>query len=120
MKKLILSMFLLSFSIILNARTVYVHVQDATDNEPMSGVWILVKGTNYGAMTGPDGNAALLVPDDATMLVVSFVGYVTREVPIMDEILVRLSPDDEILEQMRNYVFCPERNLFRRRLGMDS
>ncbi len=52
-----------------------------TDGSSLPGASILVKGTNRGTSTTSDGNFTLTVPPNAT-LVVSFIGYITQEIPI--------------------------------------
>lgn len=56
-------------------------VTDATEGFPMQGVSILEKGTSNGTITGPNGSFSLDVDRNA-VLVVSFVGYTTREVQV--------------------------------------
>lgn len=48
---------------------------------PLSGVTVLVKGSNNGTSTDESGHFSLDAPANST-LVVSFVGYTTQEVPI--------------------------------------
>src|SRR6187455_867751 len=43
------------------------------------GVNIFVKGGTMGTSTDSNGNYALEVPDKSTVLVFSFIGYVTKE-----------------------------------------
>jgi len=50
--------------------------------EPLPGVNVLVKGTSSGTTTDSDGNYSLVVPDNSTALIFSFIGYVTQEVSI--------------------------------------
>ncbi|WP_010419764.1 TonB-dependent receptor [Anaerophaga thermohalophila] len=50
--------------------------------EPIPGVTVFVKGTTQGTITDMDGNFSLSVPEDANVLVFSFVGMQTQEVPI--------------------------------------
>ncbi|WP_162842630.1 TonB-dependent receptor [Mucilaginibacter pineti] len=53
--------------------------------KPMPGVSIKVKGTDVGAQTEVDGNYVLNIPDanaNNVVLVFSFVGYTTQEVPL--------------------------------------
>jgi TonB-linked SusC/RagA family outer membrane protein len=52
------------------------------ENQPIPGVNVLVKGTTIGTTSDADGNYALDVPDDADILVFSFIGFVTQEVSI--------------------------------------
>lgn len=69
-------------------------VIDASTSETLPGVNILVKGTTAGTSTDGEGNYELEVPSLQDTLVVSFVGYQTREVPIngRTEITVQLQP----------------------------
>jgi TonB-linked SusC/RagA family outer membrane protein len=58
-------------------------VTDPTSREPMPGVNVLVKGTTIGTLTGADGRYTLPVPDpNNAILVFSFIGYTTKEVPV--------------------------------------
>jgi TonB-dependent starch-binding outer membrane protein SusC len=61
----------------------------------LPGVNILIKNTATGTITDIDGNYRLNVPDDATILVFSYVGFLTEEVTIGDQttIDVTLAPD---------------------------
>lgn len=64
----------------LQARTVKGTVTDAA-GQPVIGATVVVKGTTKGASTGIDGGFALEVtPDD--VLVVSYIGYDTQEIPV--------------------------------------
>lgn len=63
-------------------QTVSGTVTDANTENTLPGVNILVKGTTTGTSTGAEGTYELLVPSLQDTLVVSYVGYETREVPI--------------------------------------
>lgn len=54
-------------------------VTDAKGN-PLPGVTIKIKGTNTGALSGPDGTFTLKAPSAQAILTVSFMGYKSREV----------------------------------------
>ncbi|MEB2777413.1 SusC/RagA family TonB-linked outer membrane protein [Algoriphagus sp. D3-2-R+10] len=56
----------------------------------LPGVNILVKGTTYGTITDLDGNFSLEVPDDSSILVVSYVGYTAVEVDISSKIYLEI------------------------------
>ena len=56
-------------------------VTDASTGEAMPGVNIMVKGTTIGAITGGDGMYSLSVTAKNATLVISFIGYVTQEIP---------------------------------------
>ncbi|MEI7423287.1 MAG: TonB-dependent receptor [Prolixibacteraceae bacterium] len=67
-------------------------VSDAT-GAGIPGATILVKGSTVGTIADFDGNFTLALPENATTLVVSFVGMITKEIPInlADSYLVTLS-----------------------------
>ncbi len=50
--------------------------------EPLPGATIFVKGTTFGTTTDFDGNFALQVEDANAILVVSYIGFTTKEVPL--------------------------------------
>lgn len=54
----------------------------SAEGEPLIGVNILIKGTTTGAVTDLDGKYQLSVPDDATTLVFSYIGFAQVEEPI--------------------------------------
>ncbi len=65
------------------ARTLEGTILDA-EGEALIGATVLVKGSSLGTVTDIDGNYTLTVPEAATTLVFSFVGYATVELPIGD------------------------------------
>lgn len=56
-------------------------VISASDNEPIIGASVLVKGTTNGTISDFDGNFRLTADSNAT-LVISFVGYVSQEIAL--------------------------------------
>ena len=56
-----------------------------TNGEPIPGVAIILKNTTIGTVTDMDGNFTFQVPVDAQILVFSFMGYQTLEIPIKDQ-----------------------------------
>src|SRR5699024_3725926 len=77
-------------------------VSDGQSGETLPGVNILVKGTTTGASTDQNGDFELTVPSLQDTLVVSFIGYQTKEVPIdgRTEIDVALQPQAIAGEEM--------------------
>lgn len=69
--------------------------------EPLPGVNILVKGTTHGTVTSIDGTYSLNVPEDAT-LVISFIGFLTEEVPVNSRSVIDISlmPDIMTMEEV--------------------
>ncbi|MGV3502694.1 MAG: SusC/RagA family TonB-linked outer membrane protein [Adhaeribacter sp.] len=72
------------------------------NGEGLPGVTVVLKGTNTGTATDFNGNFSLTVPDGNGTLVVSFVGYVTREVAINNQknVNVTLVPDAKTLQEV--------------------
>jgi TonB-linked SusC/RagA family outer membrane protein len=70
------------------------------DGEPVVGASILVEGTNTGTVTDVDGKFSITVPGEATNLVVSYLGMVTRTVTAKDEQTIELTPDSKALDEV--------------------
>ena len=54
---------------------------DAEDKQPVIGASVFIEGTNKGDATNIDGQFALKVPPD-TSLVISYIGYKTKKVHV--------------------------------------
>lgn len=69
--------------------------------EPIIGANVLVKGTIIGSITDVDGHFSLNVPDNA-MLVISYIGYKTSELPIGSKtnFAIVIEEDTEVLEEV--------------------
>jgi TonB-linked SusC/RagA family outer membrane protein len=105
MKKALLSMLfglLLSSSVLAQQRTVSGKVVSEEEPDGLIGVNVLVKGTTTGVITDLDGNYTVQVPDGATTLVFSYIGYLSTEEVIGNrtQINVTLSPDAQNLEEI--------------------
>ena len=76
-------------------------VVNSADNTTIPGVSVLIKGTQRGTTTNVDGDFTLAVPANS-VLVFSFVGFVTHEVPVNNQsnLAVRLDPDTKILNEV--------------------
>ncbi|MEY3114231.1 MAG: hypothetical protein RL423_417, partial [Bacteroidota bacterium] len=81
-KSSILGLFLGLLAINAQAqnKTVTGKVLDAKDGSPIAAASVVAKGTSTGAKTAADGTFAITVPSSVTKLVVSTVGYSSREV----------------------------------------
>jgi len=74
-------------------------VTDSETGEPIPGVTVVVKGQpTIGTSTDIDGNYSLSVPSDAQILVFSFVGKTTREVPIEGRTTINIQLEEAALE----------------------
>ncbi|MBR4821548.1 MAG: TonB-dependent receptor [Bacteroidales bacterium] len=74
-------------------------VVSETNGEPLPGAYVMIKGTTTGVSSGLDGEYVIEAPANA-VLVVSYVGYVTEEVPVAGASThnVALRFDSEALE----------------------
>ena len=72
------------------------------NNDPLPGVNIVVKNTTIGTVTDIEGNYRLTAPDDATTLVFSSVGYITKEIAISGRSIVnmQMEPDVQSLSEV--------------------
>ena len=71
------------------------------NGETLPGVNILVKGTTVGTVTDVDGNYTLTLPNNASTLVFSFIGYMTQELPISSSLInVTLTADIQQLSEV--------------------
>lgn len=89
---------------LINAQDIVVSgsVTNQEDGQPMPGVSIVVKGTNSGTTTNPDGTFRLTVAP-TSMLVFSFVGFTTKEVALQGRSslgAVSLLPDARSLQEV--------------------
>jgi TonB-linked SusC/RagA family outer membrane protein len=71
-------------------------ISDASNNQPLPGVNILVKGTITGAISDVNGNFTVTVNDPNATLVLSFIGYVTKEVALGGKITVAVALEAEV------------------------
>ena len=62
----------------------------------MPGVNVLVKGTTIGTATSADGSFRLNVPSDQAVLVVSFIGYATKEVTVGSQTTLNIALDLDV------------------------
>ena len=104
MKKLLSVLFLLSFTLAsAYAQNIQVKgtVVSGSDNEPLPGVNVVVKGTTNGGITDLDGNFTLSVPADAT-LSITYIGFKSQEVAVngKNSLKIVLQEDSETLDEV--------------------
>lgn len=98
MKKLIpkvvlLLSFVLAFSMQAQQKTVNGMITDQS-GMPLAGATVLVKGTGNGSATDFDGNYSLIVNEN-DLLIVSYVGYITKEVAVKGKNNINVSLDED-------------------------
>jgi TonB-dependent SusC/RagA subfamily outer membrane receptor len=77
-------------------------VAEATTEEGLPGVTVLVKGTTIGTSTAADGSFALRVPWGKIRLTVSYIGYTTQEVELENtsEVYLKMRSDAKHLDEV--------------------
>jgi len=82
-------------------KTVSGKVTDSKDGSTLIGASVVARGTNTGTVTDVNGIFKLSVPSSATTLVVSYIGYLTKEVPITSETMnITLDPANSSLNEV--------------------
>ncbi|WP_373843326.1 TonB-dependent receptor plug domain-containing protein, partial [Bacteroides heparinolyticus] len=92
--------FMLPISALAQAIRLTGNVTDAT-GESIIGASVLEKGTTNGVITDIDGNFALNVSPNAT-IIISYVGYAAQEIPLngRNTLKVVLKEDTEMLDEV--------------------
>jgi TonB-linked SusC/RagA family outer membrane protein len=96
MRKLTLlcvGLLLISMYAIAQTRTISGKVSDEKGNG-LANASVIVKGTNIGTSTGPDGSFSLEVPANASSIVVSYVGLADKEITLStnNDYTINLTP----------------------------
>ncbi|TDH27443.1 SusC/RagA family TonB-linked outer membrane protein [Segetibacter sp. 3557_3] len=78
----LLLLFLSSFSLFAQERTVTGVITNQENLAPLEGVTVTLKGTTKRTTTNTDGRFTLSVPSNESVLVVSYVGFSEQEVKV--------------------------------------
>jgi len=79
-------------------RTISGKVTSSDDGSGIPGATVLVKGTAVGAITDIDGKFSLTVPKDKDILLISYVGMVTKEVTLGTDNVVNVVLEPSVQE----------------------
>jgi len=83
-------------------RTITGTVISSDTRETLPGTSVVAKGTTTGTVTDIDGKYSIPVPSNTTVLVFSFIGYLTQEVETGDRAVIDvvLVPDQVALDEI--------------------
>lgn len=73
------------------------------NGEPIIGASVLVKGTKVGTVTNAEGEFSLDVPASG-MLVISYMGFATREVPIKNNSNLKITLNEDEAQNLNEVV----------------
>jgi TonB-linked SusC/RagA family outer membrane protein len=95
-KFMLLVAFLVSIGMqVVNSQTTITGMITDETGQPFPGVNINAKGTTIGALSDLDGAYTLDLPDEAKILVFSFVGYKSKEVEVGNQTVINVSLEIE-------------------------
>ncbi|HEX4958147.1 MAG TPA: TonB-dependent receptor [Lacibacter sp.] len=115
MRKLTLIVILVATAFIVQAqKNITGRVYDAGSNTPLEGATITAKGSTAATQTDVNGKFSITVADNVTTLMISYVGYETRQITITSA-----APLEVALERstsLNEVVVVGSRNLSRTRV----
>ncbi|GLR18461.1 SusC/RagA family TonB-linked outer membrane protein [Portibacter lacus] len=73
-----------------------------SENLPLIGATVLLKDTNNGTITDVDGNFSIEVPSEESVIVISYTGYVTKEITVGSNrsLTITLADDATLLDEV--------------------
>ncbi|MEI9913350.1 MAG: carboxypeptidase-like regulatory domain-containing protein [Bacteroidota bacterium] len=83
-------------------QTISGKVRDAANGAPLSGATIAIKGGSKNTVSDANGVFTIAVADNKSILTISYVGYVTQDVPAGtgDNLEITLQPSSAELNQV--------------------
>ncbi len=66
-------------------------ITDAATGEPLPGVYVLIEGTEQGAVTDGAGRYSVQVPSATSVLIFSYVGYNTETIQVAGQTVIDVS-----------------------------
>jgi hypothetical protein len=100
MKKCLLQIVILILlgSATAMAQTVTGTVTASVDGTPLPGVSVLLKGTTTGTTTDVDGKYSISVQDANGILVISFIGFASQEIPIGSRSVIDVALAEDVTQ----------------------
>ncbi|MGQ1909002.1 SusC/RagA family TonB-linked outer membrane protein [Marinifilum sp. RC60d5] len=103
-KSIVLLAFLCLFfgaNVIAQDKSITGTIYDSSNGTPLPGATVVVKGTTIGTTSNIDGVFTINTSENSILLV-SFIGYVTQEFPLSGKssVKINLSPDFEELSEV--------------------
>jgi iron complex outermembrane recepter protein len=114
-QKLIFTMCLFLLCISLQAQTKISGRITALGGEPLVGASVVIKGTTTGTVTDVNGNFAITVPNSSSILTVTFIGFNSKDITVVNSSDLTVVLDESTLS-LDNVVVIGSRNATRTKL----
>lgn len=95
--KLTLTVFLLFLGLSLQAQKTIQGIVSDQESNPIPGANITVKGTSYGTVTDLEGHYSLPNISSDDILIFSFIGMLSQEIPVGDQTHLNVSLQEDIM-----------------------
>jgi len=93
----------LSLSVLSQERSISGTVISADDDDPLIAVTVQIKGTTIGTVTDIDGKFSLAGVTSETVLIISFIGFQTLEIPVDNNLVFNIKLE-EVVQQLEEVV----------------
>jgi TonB-linked SusC/RagA family outer membrane protein len=97
MKKVLLMLLFLSSTLVFAQRITVTGTVVDESGSPLAGATVQVKGSTEGTLTGTDGRYSIPVPGPETTLVFSFVGYLPKEVQVLNQTTINVTLNENVM-----------------------
>ncbi|MHA4894326.1 SusC/RagA family TonB-linked outer membrane protein [Pedobacter sp. PWIIR3] len=96
-------LLLANFTLHAQVKTINGKITSSDGGTPLPGVSIKIKGGSIGTSTNSNGAFTLQVPGPDAVLVISYIGYVTKEVPVGSQAAfsIVLEEDSQQLQEVQ-------------------
>jgi len=74
------------------------------DGQPLGGATVQVKDSKIASTSNERGGFSISINGDAAILVISYIGYITREIPVTsasDQLVIRLLINESTLDEVQ-------------------
>jgi iron complex outermembrane recepter protein len=100
---IIIGLILFHFQGFTQEKTITGKVESRAGNEPLPGVTVQIKGTLKGTVTDIDGKYSLSGVTNQNVLIYSFIGFETQEIPVDDRTVINVELADAV-SQLEEFV----------------
>ena len=97
---LLMAILILSIGKLSAQKVIQGMVQDAVSGSPLIGATVLEKGSRNATITNLEGKFSLRTQNENPIIVVSYLSYLTQELPGADGVVVRMEEDVVGLSQV--------------------